>query len=180
MNFSLASAALGRVFQRHPTPSDEELAAYAADLRPILDRAERIYREWLEQTARFPEAEDLANGASIHRWVAATMVRTLDQVDPLPALVKPHVALTEALDLARRASQLLSNGSRFHNARAMCDGQTLLEESRKRRHTAAASIERYLQRHGVPPPEPSPAEPLSFDGVSRLVPAGRPSPPGPA
>lgn len=122
----------------------------------MLERAELLYQEWLEHAAALDGADRLANLAAIHRWQAATMRQALDRVTP-PALVAHHHAdLVAALAMAARAAQLLSGGSRFHNASAVCDGQTLLESSRERRRTAVAAIRRALgpraggERQGAP------------------------------
>jgi len=140
-----ALSALGRLFQRHPLPSDEELIAYAAEMVPALERAERLYQEWFEQAALFADHERLANAAAIHRWEAATLARALGQIAPPRALGRSHADLVTALHAASRAAQLLSNGTRFHNGHAVCDGQTLLEASRNRRLAAATAIWRILR-----------------------------------
>ncbi len=146
MVLSGALAALGRLFQREPATPAEELASYSAEVVPVLARAERLYQDWLELSALFAEPEKLANTAAIHRWEAATMRQALGRLTPPPVLAQPHAELMSALLLTSRASQLLSNGNRFHNASAVCDGQTLLEESRKRRLAAAGKIHRVLER----------------------------------
>lgn len=169
-------AALGRRFNRYPAPSDEELATYAADVMPVLDRAERLYQEWFEQAALLQDSEKLANRAAIHRWAAATMSQALEMVAPPPAVAKAHAALVEVLLMASRAAQLLGNGSRFHNANAVCDGQTMLEESRRRRLVAAGKINRYLDRHRPRSAERQPTEQHATTDASELVGTSRSSP----
>src|SRR3712207_3328249 len=103
---------LNRLFHRPPTPSDAELAAYAEVVEPVLERAERLYVQWLEQAALFVDSEKLANAAAIHRWQVATMKQAIAGATPPPALASAHTALVEALQVASRAAQLLSSGSR--------------------------------------------------------------------
>ena len=79
-----------------------------------------------------------------------------------------------AIRLESRASQLLSSGSRYHNANALCEGQMLLTEARTRRLKALARLRRFLAERPPPveaPPPPSVAPPsapvaeeLSADG----------------
>jgi hypothetical protein len=141
-----AIAALGRLFRRHPRPSREELAAYASEVVPTLVRAERLYQDWFEQAALFADGEKLANAAAVHRWEAATLGQGLGRVTPPPALARAHAEVIAALQMASRAAQLLSSGSRYHNSNAVCDGQTHLEESRDRRLAAAEVIRRAIER----------------------------------
>ena len=160
-----AIEALGRLFQRHPVPTNEELASYAAAVRPAVVRAERLYEQWFETAALLDDNAKLANSAAIHRWELATMGQALERVTPPAALARPHAEVVAALVMGSRAAQLLSNGSRFHSASAVCDGQTLLESSRKRRLAAAARIRRALERNQVPwdsdDPTPGPSGPLA-------------------
>ena len=164
MVLSGALAALGRLFRREPTPSDEEIARYGAGVLPVLERAERLYQGWLELSKLFAESEKLANTAAIHRWESATMSQALDRLTPPRTLAQTHAELISALLLSSRASQLLSNGSRFHNASAVCDGQTLLEEARTRRLAAAGKIHRVLERLRDRAAA-APAEPLDLVGT---------------
>jgi hypothetical protein len=120
------------------------LEAYAHEVIPVLDRAEWLYQYWLDQTSLFSDGEKLGNVAAIHRWEAATMERSLERVVPPPALVDAHQQVLEALELASRAAQLLSSGSRFHSANALCEGQSLLDTSRERRLSALRVMRRYL------------------------------------
>ncbi len=141
-----ALAALGRLLERHPTPSDEERAAYDHEVRPVIERTELLYQEWIEHAAALDGADRLGNLAAIHRWQTATMRQALERVTPPAVVAHHHADLIGALAMAARAAQLLSGGSRFHNASAVCDGQTLLESSRERRRAAAAAIRRALDR----------------------------------
>jgi hypothetical protein len=75
------------------------------------------------------------------------MGQRLERLSPPPLLVHPHAEIVAALKLASRAAQLLSNGSRFHSANAVCDGQTMLEEARDRRLAATRVIQRVLERY---------------------------------
>jgi hypothetical protein len=148
---SRALAALGRLFKRTPPPSSPELLAYLDQVVPNIERAEHLYHEWFEQVSLFVDNEKLANGAAIHRWETATMSQRLARLQAPPILAHPHAEIVAALRLASRAAQLLSNGSRFHSANAVCDGQTLLEESRERRLAATRAMQRVLERFAPTP-----------------------------
>jgi hypothetical protein len=139
-------AAIGRFIRRTPPPPADLLEAYAHEVIPVLDRAEWLYAYWLEQSTLFTDSEKLGNVAAIHRWETATMGRSLERVIPPSVLADAHERVIDALDLASRAAQLLSNGSRFHNANAVCEGQALLTVSRERRLAALKSMRRYLAR----------------------------------
>jgi hypothetical protein len=137
-------AALGRLIMRTPPPPADELEAYAHDVIPMVDRAELLYQYWLEQSSLFSDSERLGNVAAIHRWETAKMSRSLEAVKPPAVLASAHANVVESLDMASRAAQLLSSGSRFHNAGAVCEGQALLGDSRERRLAALKSMRRYL------------------------------------
>lgn len=139
-----AIAALGRLFRRTPPPPVDILEAYAHEVVPVLDRAEWLYQYWLEQSSLFSDSEKLGNVAAIHRWETASMGRSLEKVVPPEVLARAHESVLDALDMASRAAQLLSSGSRFHNAGAVCEGQSLLSASRDRRLAALESMRRYL------------------------------------
>ena len=161
-------AALGRLLSRGGAPSHEELASYASEVLPALFRSEELYQQWFQQpTLVGGDNERLANVAAIHRWEAGTMHRSLNEVQPPSILARAHSELVVALLTASRAAQLLSNGSRFHNANAVCDGQNLLEESRERRLAAGRAIRRVLERHDIPWTGPStPLEMAAADSSS--------------
>lgn len=144
MSVSHTLAALGRLFRRTPLPPDDILEAYAHEVVPVLDRAEWLYQYWLEQSTLFSDSEKLGNVAAIHRWETASMGRSLERVRPPAVLAGAHESVLDALDMASRAAQLLSSGSRFHNASAVCEGQALLATSRDRRLTALRAMRRYL------------------------------------
>ena len=137
-------AAIGRFIRRTPLPPADLLEAYAHEVIPVLDRAEWLYQYWLEQSTLFTDSEKLGNVAAIHRWETATMGRSLERVVPPAVLAGAHERVIDALELASRAAQLLSNGSRFHNANAVCEGQSMLMASRERRLAALKSMRRYL------------------------------------
>ena len=141
-----ALAAIGRFIRRTPPPPADLLDAYAHEVIPVLDRAEWLYQYWLEQSTLFTDSEKLGNVAAIHRWEIATMGRSLERVIPPAALASAHEQVLDALEMASRAAQLLSNGSRFHNANAVCEGHAMLAASRERRLDALRSMRRYLAR----------------------------------
>jgi len=173
---------LARVFRKR-TPPPAALYAYAADVVPIVERSDRLYHEWFELTAEVGDSEKLANAAAIHRWEAATMARTLEGVPPPPELASEHGDLIETLQLSRRASQLLSSGSRYHNANAVCEGQMLLTEARQRRIKAIAPLRGFLASSPAAPPEASSSQEATTTlGSEAGVPADAPattSEPGP-
>jgi hypothetical protein len=144
MSVSGPFAALGRFLRRMPPPPHDVLEAYAHEVVPVLDRAEWLYQYWLEQSTLFTDSEKLGNVAAIHRWETASMGRSLERVIPPAVLASAHESVLDALDMASRAAQLLSSGSRYHNANAVCEGQTLLVQSRDRRLAALQSMRRYL------------------------------------
>jgi hypothetical protein len=146
MALSLTLASLGRLVRRAPPPPVELLEAYAHEVIPVLDRAEWLYQYWLEQSTLFSDSEKLGNVAAIHRWETATMGRSLEKVIPPTVLAGAHAGVIDALEMASRAAQLLSSGSRFHNANAVCEGQAMLGASRARRLAALRSMRRYLGR----------------------------------
>ena len=141
-----ALAAIGRFIRRTPPPPADLLEAYAHEVIPVMDRAEWLYEYWLEQSTLFTDSEKLGNVAAIHRWEIATMGRSLKRVIPPSVLADAHEQVVDALEMASRAAQLLSNGSRFHNANAVCEGHAMLAVSRERRLAALRSMRRYLAR----------------------------------
>jgi hypothetical protein len=141
-----ALAAIGRFIRRTPPPPADLLDAYAHEVIPVMDRAEWLYEYWLEQSTLFTDGEKLGNVAAIHRWETATMGRSLERVIPPSVLAGAHEQVVDALELASKAAQLLSNGSRYHNANAVCEGHAMLAVSRERRLAALKSMRRYLAR----------------------------------
>lgn len=161
-------AAIGRFIRRPPLPPADLLEAYAHEVIPVLDRAEWLYQYWLEQSTLFTDSEKLGNVAAIHRWETATMGRSLERVIPPSVLAGAHDRVIDALEMASRAAQLLSNGSRFHNANAVCEGQSMLSASRERRLSALKSMRRYLVT--VVQPAPTSVEPEAL--AADTIPAG--------
>jgi hypothetical protein len=153
MAVTRALATLGRLIRRTPPPPVDVLEAYAHEVIPVLDRAEWLYQYWLEQSTLFTDSEKLGNVAAIHRWETATMGRSLERVVPPGVLAGAHESVIDALELASRAAQLLSSGSRYHNANAVCEGQSLLGTSRERRLAALKAMRRYLLQ--IPPAQPA-------------------------
>jgi hypothetical protein len=139
-------AAIGRFIRGAPPPPAHLLEAYVHEVIPVLDRAEWLYEYWLEQSTLFTDSEKLGNVAAIHRWETAAMGRSLARVIPPSVLADAHERVIDALEMASRAAQLLSNGSRFHNANAVCEGHAMLTVSRERRLAALRSMRRYLAR----------------------------------
>jgi hypothetical protein len=169
-------AAIGRFIRRTPPPPADLLEAYAHEVIPVLDRAEWLYTYWLEQSTLFTDGEKLGNVAAIHRWETATMGRSLERVRPPAVLAGPHEQVIDALELASRATQLLSNGSRFHNANAVCEGQAMLAVSRERRLAALKSMRRYLSRVQLEAsPEAVPSSTEMLAEAAALVTAGEPA-----
>src|SRR3954462_7914003 len=104
-------ATLGRLIGRKPPPPADILEAYAHEVIPVLDRAEWLYQYWLEQSTLFTDSEKLRNVAAIHRAATAPMGRSLERVIPPSVLADAHARVLDALEMASRAAQLLSNGS---------------------------------------------------------------------
>jgi hypothetical protein len=170
-------AALGRFIRRTPPPPPELLEAYAHEVIPILDRAEWLYQYWLDQSTLFSDSEKLGNVAAIHRWETATMGRSLEQVIPPAVLAGAHERVIDALEMASRAAQLLSSGSRFHNANAVCEGQALLVTSRDRRLDALKAMRRHLSAVVKPPEQGVEAGSAAVAGAAQAaepVAAGEP------
>jgi hypothetical protein len=172
-------AAIGRFLRGTPPPPADLLEAYAHEVIPVMDRAEWLYEYWLEQSTLYTDSEKLGNVAAIHRWETASMSRSLERVIPPAVLADAHERVVDALELASRAAQLLSNGSRFHNANAVCEGHAMLAISRERRLAALRSMRRYLAR--IQPATPSPANtPASETTAEPTLPsstdAGPPAP----
>ena len=142
-----------------------------------MDRAEWLYEYWLEQSTLFTDSEKLGNVAAIHRWETATMGRSLERVIPPSVLASAHERVLDALEMASRAAQLLSNGSRFHNANAVCEGHAMLAVSRERRLAALQSMRRYLSRiHPVVDPGTDAASSEMLAEAAALVALGGDAP----
>src|SRR4051794_24189701 len=152
-------AALGRMIGRTPPPPAEVLEAYAHVVIPVLDRAEWLYQHWLEQSQLFSDSETLGNVAAVHRWETATMGPSPEGGAVPAVLAKAHEDVIEALEMASRAAQMLSHGSRYHSANAVCEGQALLTASRDRRIVAMRTMRRYLLHIPTSPEPVLPVEP---------------------
>ncbi len=167
---------------RTPPPPVDVLEAYAHDVLPMVDRAELLYQYWLEQATLFSDSERLGNVAANHRRETAKMSRSLEDVKPPAVLADAHVGMVDALGMASRAAQLLSSGSRFHNANAVCEGQALLVVSRERRLAALKAMWRYLEAVVAPAvPEDKAAQAATLAEAAALEsvsngPAGPPAP----
>jgi hypothetical protein len=170
-------SAIGRFIRRTPPPPADLLEAYAHEVIPVMDRAEWLYEYWLEQATLFTDSEKLGNVAAIHRWETATMGRSLERVIPPSVLADAHERVIDALELASRAAQLLSSGSRFHNANAVCEGHAMLAVSRERRLAALRSMRRYLARvQPVASPEADPGSSEMLAEAAALVALGDDAP----
>ena len=168
MTTSSPLAWLVRLVRRRPAPPPDVLDPYAAAVLPLTDRAEALYHEWFEHTALVADSEKLANAAAIHRWEAATLARRLEGIAPPAELEDDHDRLVEAVHLASRAAQLLSSGSRYHNANALCEGQMLLTESRSRQLKALARLRRFLAER--PPAAEQPPDTPAAPGSAPAAP----------
>jgi len=133
---------LSSLFHRPPEPEPEAVEDYRAAILPLLERAERLYQQWLEDVETVSDSERLANIASTQSWELATLSERLQACTPPEALAGTHAKCTEAFRLTRRAGQLLSTGYRYHSSDALCDGHALLDDACQIRHTV-------LQRLGV-------------------------------
>jgi hypothetical protein len=122
-----------RVFGRGREEGRDEADAaergYVQVALELLARCEELHQRWLEQLEEQRRHERLANAAAVYHWYLNSLRGRLAVVESPPALGAWHEALTGALDSAARATQLMSQGYRFHNVRRICDGGLLLEDA---------------------------------------------------
>jgi len=110
--------------------ADGAVRAYAQAVLHLLLRCEALHNRWIEQLEEQRRSDRLANAAAIYRWYLNHLQETLARLEAPPPLASCHAALATALATAYRATQLLSQGYRFHNVRRICDGGVLLEDAR--------------------------------------------------
>jgi len=148
---------LNGLFRPRAALSAEELQAYADAVGPLIEQLGALYLRWRQSLELDAPDEQLANAGSIQRWQAAGLRNTLRCIMPPPALTRPHAELVAIATSTARASQLLSNGYRFHSSSARCDGHALLLSTEE--HFTALRTE--LERQGLSVhPGPADAERL--------------------
>ena len=81
----------------------------------------------------------------IVRFVPNRRLKSILVISSRPEYLRKAETWLKRIDMASRAAQLLSSGSRFHNAGAVCEGQSLLSASRDRRLAALESMRRMLE-----------------------------------
>jgi hypothetical protein len=149
---------LTSLLRGRPRIDPAELGRYASAIRPPAERLGGLYARWRRDLEVDSKAEEHANAASIQRWEAAAVRDQLAAVPPPAPLAKLHAELAALADETARAAQLMSNGFRFHNSDARCDGHALMLASEER----FASLRRALERQGVSvaPAAPDGVEPI--------------------
>jgi hypothetical protein len=110
--------------------ADGAVRAYAEAVLHLLARCEALHHRWVEQLEEQRRSDRLANAAAVYRWYLNHLQEALARLEAPPPLASSHAALAAALAAAYRATQLLSQGYRFHNVRRICDGGVLLEDAR--------------------------------------------------
>ena len=129
--------------RRRPDPA--ELEVYARAITPLVERLGALFVRWRRDLEIDAPADDLADAASIQRWEAAGLRDALGEITPPPALTRLHADLLEVTADTVRATQLVSNGYRFHSSNARCDGHALMLAAEER-HTA---LRQALDRQGI-------------------------------
>jgi hypothetical protein len=109
---------------------DDAQRGYVQVALELLARCEELHQGWLEQVDEQRRNERLANATAVYYWYLRSLRERLGTLDAPPSLGAWHEALSAAFDAAARATQLMSQGYRFHNVRRICDGGLLLEEAR--------------------------------------------------
>jgi hypothetical protein len=136
---------LNGLFRPRTGLSAAELQAYADAVGPSIERLGALYLRWRQSLELDAPDEQLANAGSIQRWQAAGLRDTLQGITPPPALTRSHADLVAIATNTARASQLLSNGYRFHSSSARCDGHALLLSTEER----FAALRTELERQGL-------------------------------
>jgi hypothetical protein len=135
---------LNGLFRHRVALSADELQAYAEAVGPLIEQLGALYLRWRQSLELDTSDEELANAGSIQRWQAAGLRNDLRRITPPPALARPHADLVVIATNTARASQLLSNGYRFHSSGARCDGHALLLSTEER----FAALRTELERQG--------------------------------
>jgi hypothetical protein len=133
---------LTALFRAGPAVSPTELQSYADAVGPLLERLGGLYVRWRQSLELDAQEEVLANAGSIQRWEAAGLRDRLRGVEPPAGLARAHAELILVAANTARASQLFSNGYRFHSSSARCDGHALLLASEERFAALRADLER--------------------------------------
>jgi hypothetical protein len=122
-----------------------ELRAYSEAVRPEIERLDDLFAGWRRALELNSDEDEMANAASIQRWEAAGMIDRLRRIQPPTGLTWAHAELQSLAGDTARASQLLSNGYRFHSSRARCEGQDLMLTAEER----IRALVRTLAQNGI-------------------------------
>jgi hypothetical protein len=128
------------LFRRSSRIDPEHARDYQAAVTPLLERADCLYQQWVEQVESLTDDERIANIASIQGWEMASLAERLGACTPPPGLETVHANCTRAFELARRAGRLLSTGYRYHSTDALCDGHASLDDARQLYLSAMARL----------------------------------------
>lgn len=128
------------LFRRSPQIPLDDLRDYQAAVTPLLERADCLYQQWVEQVESLKDDERIANIASTQSWEMASLSERLGACTPPPGLEGIHARCNRAFELARRAGRLLSTGYRYHSTDALCDGHASLEDARQLYLSAMARL----------------------------------------
>ena len=105
------------------------LGTYRARILAAAEHLRRACEAWDGLRQIEPDNARLANTAAVNRWELVRLLRQLERLHVPSMLTKLHNELSDALNDAARAWQLLANGYRSHKSQAVCDGQALLVEA---------------------------------------------------
>ena len=148
---------LGRGNRPDDGQADDAQRGYVRVALELLARCEELHQHWLEQVDEQRRNERLANAAAVYHWYLRSLRERLDTLEAPPSLGAWHDALSSAFEGATRATQLMSQGYRFHNVRRICDGGLLLEEALGQAVAVRDALTRL--RKLSPLAVPAPAEP---------------------
>lgn len=131
---------LRTLFQRTPRVDAVALRDYRAAVSPLLERAECLYQQWIENVESVSDTERIANIASTQSWEMAALGERLGACTPPEGLGPLHERCLKAFTFGRKAGRLLSTGYRYHNSDALCDGHASMEDARRLYLSAMADL----------------------------------------
>lgn len=128
------------LFQRKPRVDAIALRDYRAAVTPLLERAECLYQQWIENVETVSDTERIANTASTQSWEMASLGERLGACTPPTGLGPLHERCLKSFTYGRKAGRLLSTGYRYHNSDALCDGHAAMEDARRLYLSAMADL----------------------------------------
>lgn len=134
------------ILPRRRNVDSAEARDYQSAVTPLLERAECLYQQWLEQVETEADTERIANLASTQSWEMAALAERLGACTPPRPLQRLHGRCEKSFKLARRAGQRLSTGYRYHNAVALCDGHATMDDARRLYLSALAELAELTSR----------------------------------